>query len=292
MRKAGAVLTVAGLACLGIGLAVRWNELGDSPSSTVPSAGRNAAQQPGDSKLSLASDGRQSFSQRPSARSGRDAAARSPEPTPEVVTLVRRNGEPPRGAPTLAAAPHDLAALTRELQRGLKRVGCYDGEINGVWTQQSRNAMRAFTARINAKLPVDAPDGVLLALLQGQSERTCDASCPVGESLAADGRCLPHALLAKKLPAPATDAVTVTEGTPPSSTITGWTSATTGSDNASGGAAPPPAAVAPPEGRMALAGPNAPSVAHFHAPVVQRYEPHRHGFGASFMRQLDRQGAN
>ena len=41
--------------------------------------------------------------------------------------------------------PGDRASLVRELQRELKRVGCYSGDVNGVWTTSSRMAMKSVT---------------------------------------------------------------------------------------------------------------------------------------------------
>src|SRR5262245_51072662 len=64
----------------------------------------------------------------------------------------------------------DGEVLTKELQRQLRRVGCYSGEINGVWTQSTRRAMHAFTARVNATLPIERPDAILLAMLQGHPD--------------------------------------------------------------------------------------------------------------------------
>ena len=60
----------------------------------------------------------------------------------------------------------DGDVLTKELQRQLRRVGCYGGEINGAWTQSTRRAMQIFTNRVNAALPVERPDHILLAMLQ------------------------------------------------------------------------------------------------------------------------------
>ena len=59
--------------------------------------------------------------------------------------------------------PGDRASLVRELQRELKRVGCYSGDVNGVWTTSSRMAMKSVTDRVNATLPIDNPDDVLLS---------------------------------------------------------------------------------------------------------------------------------
>src|SRR5262245_2389990 len=77
----------------------------------------------------------------------------------QVYTVVPRTPDPvvkPAAAATTTIDPGDRAALARALQRELKRVGCYDGEITGVWTTSSRMAMKAFTEHVNATLPVDA----------------------------------------------------------------------------------------------------------------------------------------
>lgn len=102
-----------------------------------------------------------------------------PKPTPPAVTNID---------------PSDRAALARALQRELKRVGCYSGEITGVWTTSSRMAMKAFTERVNATLPVDAPDPVLLSLVQGHREKACATVCPAGQTAADGGACTPNAV--------------------------------------------------------------------------------------------------
>jgi hypothetical protein len=137
-------------------------------------------------------------------------AARQSEPASQetvVVTLPQRAppvpqpaARPPSERPQLAVGSgpmSDPAALARTLQRELKRVGCYDGEPSGTWNAASRAAMKAFTERVNASLPVDRPDPVLLALVQAHQGRACGEACPVGEARGADGRCLPVAVIGK-----------------------------------------------------------------------------------------------
>ena len=63
--------------------------------------------------------------------------------------------------------------LVRNLQREFKRVGCYHGDVDGSWGVGSKRAMGAFTDRVNASLPVEQPDFILLTLLQGQSGAIC-----------------------------------------------------------------------------------------------------------------------
>jgi peptidoglycan hydrolase-like protein with peptidoglycan-binding domain len=93
--------------------------------------------------------------------------------------------------------PGDRASLVRELQRELKRVGCYSGDVNGVWTTSSRMAMKSVTDRVNATLPIDNPDDVLLSLVRGQQDGVCGVPCPTGQSTNDRGRCPPSAVLAK-----------------------------------------------------------------------------------------------
>lgn len=73
------------------------------------------------------------------------------------------------------AAPQfeDAVSLTRGVQKELKRAGCYGGPVNGVWNGATRAAMGAFTTRVNARLPIDRPDPVLLALLETHRGTTC-----------------------------------------------------------------------------------------------------------------------
>ena len=88
-------------------------------------------------------------------------------------------------------------ALAKSIQLELKRVGCFDAEIDGAWNQPTRSAMKSFIDRINATLPINEPDYILLTLLQGHQDRICGKSCPTGQLLANDGRCQPKAIVAQ-----------------------------------------------------------------------------------------------
>ena len=117
---------------------------------------------------------------------------------PVVVTIAQRPSEPPTPAPQKAGPiPRDRDAIGRELQKELKRVGCYEGELNGIWTPSTRQAMKAFTDRVNATLPTDEPDSILLTLVQAYQDRVCGKPCPAGQGLSDTGRCLPTAILAR-----------------------------------------------------------------------------------------------
>ncbi|KAB2850858.1 MAG: hypothetical protein F9K44_03585 [Hyphomicrobiaceae bacterium] len=80
------------------------------------------------------------------------------------------------------------AELARAIQTHLTRVGCYAGPVSGVWSEASQRAMKDFNSRVNASLPVDQPDEVLLALVENYKDTAC--GCLAGESLV-NGRCAP-----------------------------------------------------------------------------------------------------
>jgi hypothetical protein len=114
---------------------------------------------------------------------------------PTVVTIVER----PERSVALGQAvnPRGRDAIGRELQKELKRVGCYAGELNGAWTKSTRQAMKVFADRVNAKLPIDKPDDILLALVMGYPHKVCGVPCPSGQSLSHTQQCIPDVLLAR-----------------------------------------------------------------------------------------------
>jgi hypothetical protein len=146
-------------------------------------------------------------------------------------------GKIPLLVPKTTPTPGDQGSLAQDLQRELARVGCYDGQINGVWTTSTRQAMKTFLERVNATLPIHQPDGVLLALVQGQRVKICGASCPSDQTLADGDRCMPTAILSRGVPKE--KAVPATSG---------WSTTTT---------VAPKLTSSPIEGQMALAGPRA-----------------------------------
>lgn len=121
--------------------------------------------------------------------------SREPSEQVAVFTVPQRV----EGAPVPAARPRssefssDKAGLARHLQRELRRVGCYSGEINGVWTTSSRMAMKAFVDRVNSTLPIDTPDPILLSLVQGQRGEVCEMSCAAGQSMSGRAACVAKA---------------------------------------------------------------------------------------------------
>jgi hypothetical protein len=95
-----------------------------------------------------------------------------------------------------ATPPLSRNAVLHELQRQLKRVGCYKGRIGDDWATATRPSMIAFLERVNATLPTAGPDEVLLTLVRAAPGQVCGSPCPRGQSMA-DGRCQPDALLTR-----------------------------------------------------------------------------------------------
>jgi len=104
----------------------------------------------------------------------------------------------------------ERVAMARRLQSELRRVGCYWGEVDGDWGPASRRAISSFLNRINATLPVQQPDNVLLSLVQGHASQACETTCKSGEALASDGRCIPTVVVASTPPSKPAPAQTAT----------------------------------------------------------------------------------
>lgn len=63
--------------------------------------------------------------------------------------------------------------IAQRIQAGLKKAGCFEGRVTGAWTSKSRAAMQAFVETVNASLPVERADAVLLALIEANPDATC-----------------------------------------------------------------------------------------------------------------------
>jgi len=121
----------------------------------------------------------------------------SPELT--AILLPSRSTREDTKAASQPSNDSEPARLVGDLQRELKRVGCYAHDIDGLWTSATRKAMRDFADRVNAVLPVVRPEPPQLVLLRSHPEVVCRETCRVGGG--ADDRCLvssPAAVESKK----------------------------------------------------------------------------------------------
>ncbi len=113
------------------------------------------------------------------------------------VTVAPEAATPKKLTSSKPSSDEQRQSLVRDLQAELKRVGCYEGEPNGQWGAASKRAMASFTERVNASLPFEQPDFILLTLVQGHKGRACGQDCPAGQGLAGNGRCTPNGILAQ-----------------------------------------------------------------------------------------------
>lgn len=187
-------------------------------------------------------------------------AASAPEPKPIQLadwrsTVVRNDALLRSSAPE---KPTSRAALARDIQRELQRVGCYVGAIDGVWGKGSKRAALEFFDRVNATLPTQEPDVFTLSLVRAQSGSVCGSTCPRGQSLTATGRCLPDTLVAQPH-----------RSTTPQDTD-GWGPAVVAEAS--------PAHKPPPFGRMSIGGPKPDDLASLSPDGRSRDTSSRSGF--------------
>lgn len=188
------------------------------------------------------------------------------------VTIISGDVEAKRRSSVTARDWNERVELARNLQSELKRVGCYSGAVDGDWGGASKRAMTTFLQKVNATLPVEAPDYILLTLIQGHADKACGIECPSGQGMAGDGRCISNvivahgpgrgSLLARKTTGDVGSKprqIAATEKTTPDAK---WSRATTVAPAATGLPAGPPAVQAKPaaaERHVARAGLPAPA---------------------------------
>jgi hypothetical protein len=187
MRRLGLLVLLAG-----IGVAVFLYLPGPVDSgSSLDKLQPIAAARDSELRPDTISSGQVEVSQNPApAPTSAPVAAEVPSTWHTAVSVQAPNTTPAVVPKTLS--PNDPDArykLVLEIQQQLKRVGCYWGRIDGSWGIATKNAMREFTDRVNATLPLDEPDYVQLALIQSHTDNICGA-CPARQSLSASGRCM------------------------------------------------------------------------------------------------------
>lgn len=204
-RPSGVVLVLAGLSVAAYAFAEPEVASGVAPGGPEANKFITVAESRASSSLQPGTSSAVSAELRPPADSVGKAALTALSPrattkndTARGVVLVRGALRTPVGLPMPGSGqPHDRASLTRDLQRQLKRVGCYSGSISGVWSPLTRQAMKEFIDQVNATLPVSEPDQILLAMLQSHQEKACGQGCRAGQSLSDNGHCLPSEIVAR-----------------------------------------------------------------------------------------------
>ncbi len=265
MRSLGGLVLLAGI---GVGLFVYLPAPVDRNTS-LDNAQRLAATHAAQSAAvarPVAEHGPRTFSP------GISLAALAPGNTPSVTRPDPSGGWQTTSSGVMSASeyrtleptnPDSRYKLITDIQQQLKRVGCYWGRIDGSWGAASKNSMLSFMQRVNATLPSDKPDYVLLTLLQSQRGKVC-GECPADQALSPGGRCVPQAVIAY-----GQQGATTATATAPREVLP-WQAGGTGSKPQKPLFTPLPTSVVSTEplpGRMAIGGPSAlPPVNSVYAP--------------------------
>jgi hypothetical protein len=182
MRSLGGFVLLAGI---GVGLFVYFPAPVDR-STTLEEAKRALAEHPVESRShyaptpAAAQPGSRvsSFAPGITLASPRHTAVSPPAASAAKIETIANWQTTVSGAGSGSLEPTDPDSrykLVVDIQQQLKRVGCYWGRVNGAWNNSTREAMREFTTRSNAALPVEKPDYLLLTLLKSHTGRSCGA---------------------------------------------------------------------------------------------------------------------
>jgi len=93
--------------------------------------------------------------------------------TPPVPPIARLEAPPP--------ARIDPYELTRSLQLELKRVGCFDGAVDGEFNAVTRSALQKFGKLTVINFPDEEPSPEMLRAVRGIDKRVCPLLCQTGE---------------------------------------------------------------------------------------------------------------
>jgi peptidoglycan hydrolase-like protein with peptidoglycan-binding domain len=97
------------------------------------------------------------------------------EKTCHVGIVVMRLEPNPVAAPVPAPSgvPRNEKELSEALQRALKELGCYLGDIDGEWGPQSKEALERFAAKARITVDIDDPSEDALAQVLRRGDQPC-----------------------------------------------------------------------------------------------------------------------
>jgi hypothetical protein len=80
---------------------------------------------------------------------------RPAQPSADIVVTIQQ-GSQPTHRPQISGAqtPSDRATLVRDLQRELRRVGCYPGALDGIWNTSTRASIARPSVVMNAEMSI------------------------------------------------------------------------------------------------------------------------------------------
>jgi Caspase domain len=109
--------------------------------------------------------------------------------TPAAAALIPAPQTALLEMPKAPAAPQiDPYEVARSLQLELKRVGCFDGAVDGEFNAATRAALQKFSKLAVIRVPNDDPSLEVLRAVRGVDKRICPLLCQSGERAEGD-RC-------------------------------------------------------------------------------------------------------
>lgn len=116
--------------------------------------------------------------------SGSEAQSRAeivPPSLREIPPTQPRQSEVSRqfSGPNFSSEGAVQKTLARSIQKELRRVGCYDGPIDGSWSHGTREALESFTRALKISLPSIVPDHIILTAVESYGPTVCELRAPV-----------------------------------------------------------------------------------------------------------------
>jgi hypothetical protein len=118
------------------------------------------------------------------------ALNRSPPPVPSAAADTHEADGSQQTAPISPTEPSVRTTplsvefiIARQLQGGLRRVGCYSGNIDGDWNAASRRALQNFNKHAGTKLDVEVVNLNALGVIRSRISRICPLVCDRGSHI-------------------------------------------------------------------------------------------------------------
>ena len=150
----------------------------DTPGGTLGRPSNEDDVQPKISKKDPTVDGPGPLSKEPEKQKPSPAVA---EREQNVASLVQNPAVADLSDPKKESKPVSRVDLAKTLQAELKRVGCFDGKLDGKWGARSKAALKAFEAQADAKSGGDTATEQAIALVQSKSGIVCKVPEPDSE---------------------------------------------------------------------------------------------------------------
>ena len=103
----------------------------------------------------------------------RDAETRGKVELASRTAIPTEKDLEPKVEPEVKAARDERIAVTRDIQSALTRVGCYDGQIDGVWGEKTRSSLQKFSQITKLTIPTDTPTTTAAVSLGNRHEPVC-----------------------------------------------------------------------------------------------------------------------